>query len=122
MNQNIYQECADALSQVQAESAADAGDPTAGTAQYLQGAPVPAFVGVFTQSQILREDGGGFVPSTRAMIQITKTYLPANTKFRSGHKIVVTPPLSVARACQIVEWQDMFSFWQLTVEDISQNA
>lgn len=122
MNQNIYQECADALGQVQAESAANASDPQAGTVQYGQGAPIPAFVGVFSESQILREDGGGFVPSKRAMVQVIKTYLPANTRFRSGHPIIVTPPLCMAKSCQIVAWDDMFSFWQLTVEDISQNA
>ncbi len=122
MLQNIYQECADALGQVQAESAANAGDPAAGTLVYGQGPPVPAFVGVFTESQVLREDGGGFVPSKRAIIQVTKTYLPANTGFRSGHKIVVTPPLSVSKNCQIISWDDKFSFWELIVEDISQNA
>lgn len=122
MNQNIYQELGDALSQVQAESAANAGDPTAGTVIYGQGAPTPAFVGVFNEQQVLREDGGGFVPSKRAMIQIMKTYLPANTAFRSGHPITVTPPLCAPKSCQIVSWDDMFSFWQLTVEDISQNA
>ena len=119
---NVYSEIDTALSQVQAESVNDAVNQNAGTIQFDNQAPVAAFVGVFEQKQILREDGGGFVPSTMAMVQVSKSVLAPNMNFRTGWKLIVTPPLGASRTCQIESWADKFSFWEITVVDISQNA
>lgn len=108
----------DALGQVEAEATADSGNPLAGTVSYA-GSQYAAYVGAFTVQQRLREDGGGFVPSSMADVVIQKSVLPVGFTFRSGQQIDVTAPLSATRACQILAAKDGFSFWSITVDDLS---
>ena len=118
--ENVYSEIAAALGQVQAESVANAGNPAAGTITYGNGPPAPAFVGVFTVFQYQQEGGGAFIPALMGIVQIDKQYLGANTQFRTGQAMTVTPPLSQTRNCKIHLVEDKFSFWEITLLDVSQ--
>lgn len=113
---NVYNEIAVALTQVQAEQAAE--QPMgACTVTYAQNT-IPAYIGVFEQSQVLPTDGGPWMSVTAAILQITFANLPATTQFRSGAAISVISPSGVTRSCRIVSWHDKYSFWEIVVQDV----
>lgn len=121
MAQNIFQAHAEALGMYQAETVVNA-QPGGGTVNFIDQKPMPATIQPFEQKQILRMDGGGFSPSLRGMVLIDKTYLPSDGNIRTGYRMTVTQPFGIVRQCQIVEWTDKYTFWEIVVEDISQNA
>lgn len=122
--QNIYDAHSEALAMVQAEAVVGSSNATtgAGTVNFTNQQPFPAWIGPMEQLQVLRPDGGGWTPSLRGMVLVNKTNLPATTAFRTGNRLTVTAPGCVPRQCQLVSWMDKFSFWEIIVEDISQNS
>jgi hypothetical protein len=113
MSLNPYQAHAVVLAQLQAE--------LGGGVTYA-GHDIPAVVGLFEVMQLLRPDGGGFVPSLAADVIVQKTDCPATITMKTGHAITVTAPRSNPRACQIVSITDLGDNWRIVVSDANQAA
>jgi hypothetical protein len=116
---NIFESTSEDLRQVQLEAVTDSGNQAAGTITFA-GKVIPAFVGPFSIQQFLTP--GGFRPSLAGTVIVNKSDLPSDTPLHSGNLLTATPPIGVTRNCQIMDFEDCYSFWKITVIDQSQNA
>ena len=119
-----YEAHAESLSQLEA----DLGGITPGQVIYGSLSAVPALVGVFSDQQTLVDTGAGYTsisPGTTVIIRkaALPTAIQANAvNFKTGDAIQVTAPHCGVRQCKIVSVDDLYTAWQIAVNDIHQRA
>lgn len=78
-----------------------------------------ACIGPFEVQQVLKD--GGFSPMLLSTVTVRKCLLPKGAAIKSGIKLDVRQ-FGTERHCKIQSCKDLLIAWEITVNDLNQNA